>query len=196
MLKKFKAWLFHSNALEEKVDSIKDLAKLSHPYYVMSDGECCQVSKGELSDVDAIMDLQRISYGNLQWARTSITRDIAYNATTLYFIVRNIQGEAIAFIGSWMTAEEVHISNLCVHPDYQGNGLASFLINELALSAANMARSIYTLEVRVSNVRAIKLYQRLGFHIIQQKIGYYLDNQEDAYVMLRQLGGHRDAIEP
>ena len=44
----------------------------------------------------------------------------------------------------------------------------------------------YTLEVRVSNTAAIRLYERFGFISRGVRRGYYTDNREDAVIMWRE----------
>jgi ribosomal-protein-alanine N-acetyltransferase len=49
-----------------------------------------------------------------------------------------------------------------------------------------------TLEVRVSNIEAIRIYRAFGFKAISIRRGYYVDNREDAFVMLRESPGFED----
>ena len=75
--------------------------------------------------------------------------------------------------------------NIAVDERYRRCGIARLLLDELfALTAAEGLRG-YTLEVRVSNARAIELYERAGFRTTGLRRGYYTDNREDAYVMWR-----------
>ena len=53
------------------------------------------------------------------------------------------------------------------------------------MTAADPRRG-YTLEVRVSNIEAIRLYERLGFEPRGIRRGYYTDNREDALIMWRE----------
>ena len=70
-----------------------------------------------------------------------------------------------------------------VLPDYRRQGIASMLMNRLFDLTSGRSRRGYTLEVRVSNTGAIKLYERLGFKPRGVRRGYYTDNREDALIM-------------
>ena len=76
-----------------------------------------------------------------------------------------------------------HIMNVAVDPDYRRRGIATRLLESVFESTRDDQRRGYTLEVRVSNDRAISLYEKLGF--VRQGIrrGYYTDNREDALIM-------------
>jgi ribosomal-protein-alanine N-acetyltransferase len=72
---------------------------------------------------------------------------------------------------------------VAVHDDYRGRGVATQLLNCLFELTAGDDRRGYTLEVRVSNTAAIRLYERLGFVARGVRRGYYTDNREDALIM-------------
>ena len=73
--------------------------------------------------------------------------------------------------------------NIAVDPDHRGRGVARELFDELFERTADDPLRGYTLEVRVSNDEAIRLYDRLGFRSRGVRRGYYTDNREDALVM-------------
>ena len=70
-----------------------------------------------------------------------------------------------------------------VIPDFRRQGIASLLMRRLFDLTSGRSRRGYTLEVRVSNAGAIKLYERLGFRPRGVRRGYYTDNREDALIM-------------
>ena len=73
--------------------------------------------------------------------------------------------------------------NVAVAPDYRGRGIATKLLERLFELTAGDGRRGYTLEVRVSNRAAIRLYEKLGFKARGVRRGYYTDNREDALIM-------------
>jgi [ribosomal protein S18]-alanine N-acetyltransferase len=77
-----------------------------------------------------------------------------------------------------------HVMNIAVDHDYQGRGVAGALLAELYERVAD-ERARYTLEVRRSNLLAIRLYEREGFRAVGTRRRYYQDNGEDALVMWR-----------
>jgi len=80
------------------------------------------------------------------------------------------------------------VMNVAVDPDYQRRGIATRLLERLFEQTADDHRRGYTLEVRVSNHDAIRLYEKLGFERRGTRRGYYTDNREDALVMWREAG--------
>jgi ribosomal-protein-alanine N-acetyltransferase len=78
-----------------------------------------------------------------------------------------------------------HVMNVAVTPAYRRRGVARSLLENLFAVTASDERRGYTLEVRVSNEGAIKLYEALGFVSRGVRRGYYTDNREDALIMWR-----------
>ncbi len=80
-----------------------------------------------------------------------------------------------------------HVISIAVLPEYRRRGIATSLMNHAltALRDIYKCREVY-LEVRVSNIPAIKLYEKLGFRKVKVIKAYYADG-EDAYLMAREL---------
>lgn len=85
----------------------------------------------------------------------------------------------------WAILEEAHITILAVDPEYQGKGLGQGLLFALLVSAWKRKLERATLEVKVSNQRAINLYQKFGFKEAGRRKGYYQDTGEDALILWR-----------
>src|SRR2546426_2666585 len=79
-----------------------------------------------------------------------------------------------------------HLMNVAVDRDYRRLGVASRLIEHLLEEAGEGER--YTLEVRVSNTEAIRMYESFGFRNAGVRRSYYHDNNEDALIMWRTQG--------
>jgi ribosomal-protein-alanine N-acetyltransferase len=88
-----------------------------------------------------------------------------------------------------IAAQECHILNICVDPDYRRRGYASALLQQLLCSAdVHGAKTAY-LEVRPSNHAAIDLYTRVGFSRIGERPNYYpaRNGRENAFVLIKEL---------
>jgi [ribosomal protein S18]-alanine N-acetyltransferase len=79
-----------------------------------------------------------------------------------------------------------HLMNVAVDLDYRRLGVASRLMEHLLAEAGENER--YTLEVRVSNTEAIRMYESFGFRSAGVRRSYYHDNNEDALIMWRTQG--------
>ncbi len=86
-------------------------------------------------------------------------------------------------------ADECHVLNLCVHPDWQGQGLGRRLLRRLLALAQERGADTAFMEVRISNVTARGLYAAEGFCEIGTRRNYYPARQgrEDAVVLARAL---------
>lgn len=86
-------------------------------------------------------------------------------------------------------AGEAHVLNLCVHPDYQGQGLGYGLLDQLIRLAHRYRANTVFLEARPSNIPALKLYERMGFAEVGCRRAYYpaRNGREDAIIMAREL---------
>ena len=89
-----------------------------------------------------------------------------------------------AFVSRYVDAW--HVMNVAVATAHRRLGIATKLLEQLFELTATDPRSGYTLEVRVSNTQAIRLYERLGFEARGVRRGYYTDNREDALIMWRE----------
>lgn len=88
-----------------------------------------------------------------------------------------------------VAAGEAHLLNICLAPEIQGKGLGRKVLEHVAEEARKCEADVLFLEVRVSNHRAIALYQSSGFNEIGYRKGYYpaTKGREDAMVMARML---------
>src|SRR6476660_8443287 len=88
-----------------------------------------------------------------------------------------------------------HVMNIAVAPAYRRRGIARGMMERLFEVTARDVRRGYTLEVRVSNESAIRLYEALGFRARGIRRGYYTDNREDALIMWRDpVREHRERL--
>ncbi|MSQ29583.1 MAG: ribosomal-protein-alanine N-acetyltransferase [Dehalococcoidia bacterium] len=88
------------------------------------------------------------------------------------------------FMGVWYMQDQMHLVTIAVDPALQGRVIGTRLLLDCLDLARTAALPEVVLEVRVGNTRAQALYERFGFHRAGTLSGYYLDNNEDAYVML------------
>jgi ribosomal-protein-alanine N-acetyltransferase len=90
------------------------------------------------------------------------------------------------FAGMWCLYDEAHITTIGVDPHYRGRGFGEVLLVALFDEAIRRGCSWLTLEVRVSNGLAQRLYEKYGMSIQGTRPHYYSDNGEDAYLMWSQ----------
>lgn len=98
-----------------------------------------------------------------------------------YVLVNNSDNQVIGFLFGIETADEFSISNIAIKQKYKRKGLATFLIKRI-IEKKEDVNSVF-LEVRKSNLPAVKLYEKLGFKFLYIRKSYYHNPIEDAMVM-------------
>lgn len=160
-----------------------------------------------LDDVPTVHTIEQEAF-SLPWSAAAFSHEIRENTSAQYLVLRYkpyvyetpirkliprgirhlVQSPTndpslIGYGGYWMILEEAHICTLAVRSAWRGHGLGELLLFSLIESALTRQAEIITLEVRVSNQRAQNLYLKYGFEILGKRVGYYTDNNEDAYIM-------------
>lgn len=99
------------------------------------------------------------------------------------------QQSLLGYIIVYVAVGECHVLNVCVDPDHQGKGIGNQLLRHALQAALELGADSAFLEVRVSNVPAITLYERNGFEQVGRRPNYYPagDDREDALVYRREL---------
>jgi ribosomal-protein-alanine N-acetyltransferase len=137
-----------------------------------------------LADLGDIERIERRSYPT-PWSRSMFAGELAKPSS---YCTGAVDGETARLVGYLIVSRYVdawHIMNVAVDGPYRGRGIARRLLDDLFAATAGDELRGYTLEVRVSNDAAIRLYEGLGFRTTGVRRGYYTDNREDAYVMWR-----------
>jgi ribosomal-protein-alanine N-acetyltransferase len=136
-------------------------------------------------DLTAVEEIEQRSYPT-PWSRSMFAGELAKPTS---ICLGAFDDDLIGYLIISRYVDAWHVMNLAVSPDHRRRGVATALLDRLfALTAAEGARRGYTLEVRVSNESAIRLYERLGFRSRGVRRGYYTDNREDALIMWRDPG--------
>jgi [ribosomal protein S18]-alanine N-acetyltransferase len=136
----------------------------------------------QLRDLSAIEEIERSSYPT-PWSRPMFAGELAKPSSICLGAFRDERLVGYLIVSRYVDAW--HVMNVAVAAVERRHGVATALIAELFALTADDDRRGYTLEVRVSNVGAIELYERLGFAARGVRRGYYTDNREDALIMWR-----------
>lgn len=115
-------------------------------------------------------------------------RENPYSYNYVYLLDEQIAG----YCGLWCLFDQAQITNVAVAKEAQRKHIASELMQKIEEKAITQGCETLSLEVRVSNEAAIALYQKFGFEMISVRKGYYQDNHEDAYLMMKAIGGRND----
>jgi ribosomal-protein-alanine N-acetyltransferase len=99
-------------------------------------------------------------------------------------------GVVLGYFVAMKGVDEVHLLNLTVAPGYQGEGWGRLMLDALALWARGQGAQWLWLEVRMSNTRAQRIYERQGYRRVGERKKYYpfaQGRREDAVVMSLKL---------
>ena len=136
----------------------------------------------ELRDLNAIEEIERSSYPT-PWSRSMFASELAKPSSLCLGAFEQETGKLIGYLIISRYVDAWHVMNIAVSPDHRRQGVAWTLLDHLFRVTAGHGHRGYTLEVRVSNAGAIKLYEELGFRPRGVRRGYYTDNREDALIM-------------
>jgi len=137
----------------------------------------------ELADLDAIERIERASYPT-PWSRSMFATELA-KPSSLSLGAIDDTDSLVGYLVLSRYVDAWHVMNVAVAPEWRRRGVATALLRRLLHETRHDAQRGYTLEVRVSNVGAIALYERFGFKSKGVRRGYYTDNREDALIMWR-----------
>lgn len=134
--------------------------------------------------VREVLAIERYSFST-PWSEPSFYIELHSPAARLYAALD--EGAVAGYICTRQVLDEGHIQNLAVHPDMRGRGIAKAIVGKAVEEfGANGCKHIY-LEVRASNLAAIRLYEGFGFKPAGTRKGYYIAPLEDALIMQLEL---------
>lgn len=139
-----------------------------------------QIRKMTESDLDEVANIAATLF-RMPWKRSGFAE--ALPMENAIFLVAQDDEMIVGYCGLFMAADEGEIINIAVRRDCQRRGIAHLLFRELLQEGRKNGVSRFFLEVRVSNLAAIHLYERNGFVIQGIRKGFYKMPHEDAYVM-------------
>lgn len=139
----------------------------------------------EERDLDRVCELEESSF-SMPWKKEDF-KHLIEDAGSEYFVVL-IDNEVVGCAGYTDQVGEGYINNVVIDEKLRGNGLGKKLVEEVLKAGEGKGIFDFTLEVRVSNVPAIKLYESLGFESVGTRKRFYEKPVEDAYVMWRRRG--------
>jgi ribosomal-protein-alanine N-acetyltransferase len=134
-----------------------------------------------LADIPAVHAIERASFP-VPWPSYAFRQELETNRLAHYLVGR-AGDEVVAYAGIWMMVDEAHITTFAVLPDWRRQGIGARLLLAVLDVAEGLGAREATLEVRLSNLAARRLYESFGFRPVGIRPNYYSDNSEDALIM-------------
>lgn len=143
----------------------------------------CSVHPMRITDLDAVRAIEESAYA-FPWTHGNFVDSLAsgYRCRTLH----DASGCVLGYFLLMIAVDEAHLLNITVMPALHGKGLGRMLLDHAVELVREEGALSMLLEVRPSNVRAIQIYERYGFHRIGLRRNYYpakAQDREDAIVM-------------
>ncbi|MBB3169470.1 ribosomal protein S18-alanine N-acetyltransferase [Simiduia aestuariiviva] len=136
------------------------------------------------SDIDAVMAIETVAHSH-PWKRQSMDDSLAGHHRCVGCVVNE---ELVGFYIASMGGGDAELLDIAIHPSQRGRGLADLLMGDLIQWAEKKAETVF-LEVRISNHKAISVYQRHDFIEVGERPNYYptANGKEHALIMARYL---------
>lgn len=128
--------------------------------------------------LDGVVNIEKICFVH-PWLRDDLEQQL--NLDTSHFAVATLDGNVVGYMGLQIFSGEGYVTNVAVLPEYRRQGIAKMLIEKQLQNEM----SFITLEVRESNLTAIKLYESCGFENVGIRPKFYSNPTENAIIMTR-----------
>jgi ribosomal-protein-alanine N-acetyltransferase len=134
-----------------------------------------------LEDLPEIHAIEQASFTS-PWPPHAYQSELESNRLAHYLVAR-IGDRVAAYGGMWLMVDEAHITTFAVHPAWRRQRIGERLLVAFLDIATERGAHEATLEVRLSNLPARKLYEKYGFRPVGLRPRYYSDDNEDALIM-------------
>jgi ribosomal-protein-alanine N-acetyltransferase len=136
------------------------------------------------ADLDEVMAIERTSFRH-PWSSNFFLEEL--QVACARSMLAQVNDKIVGYVLFWLLPESVDIHNIAVHPAFRRQRIGQALLQQVVEQARSRKSSQVTLEVRVSNIAAQKLYESVGFVSQGLRKGYYSDDGEDAVIMVLEL---------
>lgn len=141
-----------------------------------------RIVKMEKAHVDEVLKIEEQAYGEHHWSKESFYGELS-NELAFYYSAFDTEGNLVGYAGTWHILDEAHITTIAIRPDMKRRKIGEAILNQILKDCYKDEIKYITLEVRVSNIPAISLYEKYGFKSLGTRKGYYQNNNEDALIM-------------
>ena len=140
--------------------------------------------------LEDLAEVQRIELASFStpWPENAYRSELVTNRLASYLVAR-AGGRIVAYGGMWLMVDEAHITTFAVHPAWRRQRIGERLLLAFFDLARDRRAREATLEVRLSNLAARRLYEKYGFRPVGLRPRYYSDNNEDALIMTTETFG-------
>ena len=140
-----------------------------------------EITRMRRRDVWAVTRIEARVYPR-PWSKSLFLSELS-QANSRRYIVAKHAGTLVGYAGMMFAPGQAHVTNIAVHPQWHRQKIGARLLLTLVTEALARGSEVLSLEVRVSNRAAQRMYEKFGFVISGTRKGYYVETNEDAFVM-------------
>jgi len=138
-------------------------------------------------DLEEVYRINEESFTTDAWSREAFEKEFK-NSFSEKFVLE-VDGKIAGYVVLWVIRDEATVMTFAVSKEYRGKGYGKLLLNESLKKLKGRVRKVL-LDVRKSNLKAIRLYKNLGFKVVKERRGYYSDGENALMMELRLSGEH------
>jgi [ribosomal protein S18]-alanine N-acetyltransferase len=138
-----------------------------------------------LDDLPAVHRIELASFTQ-PWPEHAYQSELETNRLAHYLVVRAAD-RVVGYGGMWVMVDAAHITTFAIHPAWRRQRIGERLLLSFLDLATDLGAAEATLEVRLSNLPARRLYEKYGFRPVGLRPNYYSDDHEDALIMTTDL---------
>lgn len=140
-----------------------------------------EIKPMQKDDIDAVSLIEAETFGEHHWSKSSFYNELSNNLANYFCLY--LDNKIVGYAGFWHIIDEAHITTIAVKKEFRGQKLGEGMLQNIINECYKKEIKYITLEVRVSNEPAIKMYEKYGFKSLGTRKSYYQDNNEDALIM-------------
>ncbi len=134
----------------------------------------------EIADIIVIMELEKELF-SAPWSEAMFSEEIKGHYA--YILQKDENKEIIGYLSGWKLLDEFTITNIGISQKFQRMGLGAKLVKFIISKLLYERCFMFYLEVRESNLKAIRLYEKFGFEQVGLRVNYYQNPVENAVMM-------------
>lgn len=143
-----------------------------------------KINKITKDHLEKLIEIDKNNFDD-PWSYEMFEKELS-NDNSEYYGIFNDE-DLLGFCGGWRVIDEYHINKIVIDKPHQNKKLGQmFLVYIMELYKTKNIKKAF-IEVRESNVKAVKVYSRAGFDVIGRRENYYQNNNETAYIMVREF---------
>jgi len=147
------------------------------------------IRKMVLEDLAEVMVIENQAFKH-PWSTELLKRELTHDWSTILLAEEKLPSGGMRLLGFaifWLVHDELHILNVATDMSQRRRGVGRAVMEAALARAREHKCTLATLEVRRSNEPALGLYRSMGFRPVGIRPNYYVDEGEDAIVMVLDL---------